>query len=778
MNPWRRAFGALLGRRLPRTTGRIAVAGIRGPLEIGRDEHAIPVIEAEHEEDAWFGLGFAQGQDRSFQIEQMRRALRGTLAEMAGPALVGADRFLRRIGLRRAAEAQLARLEPQDVRTLEAFARGVEAGRSSVGSPRRPHEMRLLGIRPGSFDAADALGCLKLIGFALSAPWQAKLARLAILEAHGESALLALDPVYPAWLPVALPPNPPAGVSIGHLLDDLALLRNHLGIGGGSNNWAIAGSRTASGKPIVANDPHLPPTLPALWYLAHVRTPSFAVAGAAVVGTPGIAVGHNGRAAWGVTSGQADDTDLFFEEIGPDGTSVREGESFVACEVRDETIVVKGAAPILERVLVTRRGPIVTPALPGVSRAISLRSCSIEPRALRVPRLHEANDAEDVRRAFAVYPAGSLNIVFGDCEGGIGWQLVGQVPRRKRGHGTLPIPGAMLDSGWEDDPVAYAQMPRASNPECGYVATANAKPLCDGAGPWIGQDWNDGYRQAAICEALAGRSDWDVTRTLALQMDQRSLVFRDVRDALLGAPAAGPDAELARRLLSDWDGVVGAGSAAASVFALAMADLTRRVVTAKAPGAAEAALGRGGSPVGGPAHTYALRRTGHLVGLLREQPEGYFAKGWGAEITGALAAAVATLRSRHGVDPSGWPFGRVRTLTLRHPAGEKKPLDRIFHCGPFAWGGDAHTISQASVDPSDPTGNPVYIATLRMVVDLADPARARFVLSGGQSGNPCSPHYDDLLPHWLAGAGVTIPWTRDEIAARCRRRLALAPPRV
>ncbi len=775
MNAWRVAFSAILGRRLPRIAGSITVSGIERPVTIRRDANGIPVIEAAVEEDAWFGLGFCQGQDRAFQLEQVRRAVRGRLAEMAGPAALGIDRFLRRLGLRRAAEAQLAVLDARDRRTLEAFARGVNAGRGPAGSPRRAHEFVLLGTQPGEFDAADALGSLDLVGFALASPWQAKLSRLAVLQAHGEEALRALDPVYPEWLPVAAPPSPPAGESVRRLLDDLALLRGRLGLGGGSNNWAIAGAHTASGRPIVANDPHLPPTLPALWYLAHVRTPDFAVAGASVVGTPGIAVGHNGHAAWGVTSGQADDIDLFLEEIGPDGRSVREADGFAPCEVRRETIAVKGRAPVVEEVLVTRRGPIVTPALPGVDVALSLRALSLEARHLRIPRLHEARSAEDVRRCFESYPAGSLNLVYADAAGHIGWQLIGQVPKRVRGFGTLPLPGSDPAASWAPDPVPFDAMPHAADPPSGLLATANAKPTQDGDGPWLGQDWNDGYRQERILEALAGRSDWTVDLALALQMDQRSLVWRDVRDAVLAAPCADRDAARAQALLADWDGVVASGSPAAAVFELFFADLIRRVARAKAPRVVEAALGRGGSPLGSAAHTYALRRTGHLVRLLRARPEGFFEAGWDRAISDSLASSSAALRSLRGESPAAWAWGGVRPLTFRHPAGRRAPLHHVFDRGPFPWGGDAHTVGQASVDPSDPTGDPVYVATLRMAVDLAYPERARFVLPGGESGNPCSPHYDDLLALWRTGGGVEIPWTPEQVAARSVRALALEP---
>lgn len=777
MNPWRTLFGLLLGRRLPKTHGSVTLAGLQGSVRIRREAHGVPVIEAEDEDDAWLGLGFCQGQDRAFQLEQLRRAAHGTVAELAGERGLALDRFTRRLGLLRAAREQLGALPEEDRRTLEAFARGVNAGRGAAGSPRRAHEFALLRRAPDAFEPADVVALMKLVGFALSAGWQAELARLAVLREDGAEALFALDPSYPEWLPVAAPPGAPAGPALARVAEDFELLRGQLGLGGGSNNWALAPSRTQHGAALLANDPHLPPTLPPLWYLAHVRTPRFAVAGASLIGAPGIAVGHNGRAAWGFTTGQADDTDLFLEELGPDGRSVREGSDFVPCEVSEERFLVRGAAPVTETVLRTPRGPIVTPALPGVKGALSLRSMSAEARPFRLPRPHLAQDVEGVRRAFSLYPFSSLNLMMADAAGGIAWQLIGQLPRRRKGFGTLPLPGWDPGVGWEPEPVPFEAMPHARDPEQGFLATANAKPTHDGDGPFLGADWNDGYRQQRIAETLGARRDWDVDATLAFQLDQLSIPWRELREHVLAAPQDDPDAREALALLAAWDGVVSAESPAAALFELFLAELERRVVRALAPRATEAALGRSFSPVGGPAHTLALRRVGHLVRCVREGREGVFAAGWPREIARSLATAWKTLRMAHGNDPTRWAWGTLRPLRLRHPLGSAGPLAHVFDLGPFPWGGDAHTVGQSSPSPLDPLGDPIYIATLRMVVDLGDVSRSRFVLAGGQSGNPLSPHYGDLVPLWRRGEGIAIPWTPDEVAAAARAELVLEPLR-
>ena len=400
MNWARLLFRLALGRRMPITSGTLAVPGIMGELTIRRDRYGIPYIEAQNDDDAWYGLGFCQGQDRAFQLHGMQRLVRGTLAELIGPDGLPLDRLSRRIGFRHSAEQQIVALDDDVNRALDAFGRGVTDD-STLGCRRKAHEFALLRAEPTTYDAADIVGVLKIMSFTLASNWDVELARLKILTEDGADALKDLDPVYPEWHAVSSPPGAPAGPAMDRLAEDLSLFTAVSGRGGGSNNWAIAPSRTATGRAILANDPHLDAAMPPYWYLAHLRTPEWTVAGASFVGAPSIPVGHNGTAAWGITAGLTDNTDLFIEQVGPDGKSIREGNEYVPCEIRREVIRVKAGPAIEEDVLVTTRGPIIGPALAGEVGALSLRATWLDPRPIRgLLDVHRARSFQEFRRAF------------------------------------------------------------------------------------------------------------------------------------------------------------------------------------------------------------------------------------------------------------------------------------------------------------------------------------------------------------------------------------------
>ena len=306
----------LLGARLPVTDGSLEVSGPGGPVTIRRDRYGIPMVEADEEVDVFFGFGFCQGQDRAMQIELSRRAASGTLSELFGPATLRVDRLFRRAGLRAAAEEQFLALAPRVASILTAFAAGVNAGHT-VGLPRRPHELVLLRARPSEFTAIDVLTIMKLQSFAMPSNWDCELARLMVLNLDGPDALLHLDPGYPEWHQVPVPPTGISGKAAQRLAEDLALFQETIATGGGSNGWALSGDRTLSGRPLLANDPHLPAAVPPHWYLARLQSSNWTLAGAALPGTPAVAAGHNGHCAWGVTAGLTDNTDLFLEASDP-----------------------------------------------------------------------------------------------------------------------------------------------------------------------------------------------------------------------------------------------------------------------------------------------------------------------------------------------------------------------------------------------------------------------------------------------------------------------------
>lgn len=786
MNLPRLALRALLGRRLPVTSGEVRVRGLSAPVTVRRDRWGVPHIDAPSDADAWFALGFCHAQDRGGQLETYWRLGRGRLAEWVGAAGLPADRLSRRIGFRRSAEAQLPALSPPARATLDAYTAGVNAAHPA-GRTKPPHEFAVLGGEPSPWDSADVLAFLKFQSFLLPSNWDVEFARLRILRADGAAAVAELDPLYPAHHPVSSGGEGESGKGGGEdrgvagtahspspLLSDLHALHALFPRGGGSNNWLVAGGRSASGKPLLASDPHLAPLAPAPWYLAHVRTPEWAVAGAGFVGSPAFPIGHNGHAAWGVTAGLTDNTDLFLETLGPGGTSVRQSDgSFAPCERRTETIRVKGGPDVVEDVLVTPRGPVVSPLFdePG-AEVLSIRAVWLDPLpvwgflgALRTTTF------DDFRRCFADWPVLPLNVLYADTTGTVGWQLVGQLPRRKGGHGLLPRPADRPDAGWEPEPVPFDEMPFATNPPDGLLATANNRPTPD----FPGVDFVDGYRCAVIRDELAKRADWDVAGFLELQTNTRSLPWEEMRPVVTALEPTDPQAREAVALLREWDGHVTADSPAGAIFELMVAELCVRVAKAKAPNSWRAALGDVG--LGAAGHNlFADRRVSHLSLLVREQPAGWLARPWPEEVADVLGGIVRRLRREAGPAPAYWAWGHLRKLRLDHPLfGRHRLLGPAFNLGPVPCGGDQNTISQAGARPLHPTDFTHNMANLRAVFDLADLSKSQFVLCGGQSGNPCSPHHADLFPLWQEGAAVPIPWPQEQVVRAAKETLRLVP---
>ena len=772
---WPRTFLRFLGKRLPTTSGSIAIAGIEQPIKIGRDRFGVPHIRAGGDLDAWFGLGFCQGQDRAFQLETRLRLVRGTLSALVGADALPLDRLSRRIDFAGSGRRSLQGLNSTHQDAFTSFASGVRSG-VAAGGGAKSHEFVLLRSKPTDFQAVDALGFLGVLAFSLASNWDSELARLRMLVLDGPDAVAALHPPYPTEQPTSLRPGEAAGRVVDALADDLAHARDLFTAGGGSNNWAISGDLTASGRAILANDPHLAPILPAHWYLAHVETPQWSVLGASIPGIPGFGFGHNGTAAWGVTAGLIDNTDLYIEDIGDDGRSVRRGTAFVPCTVRTEHIEVKGGDPVDIEVLETDRGPVVGPAFDGPFGGLSMAATWFETgNAGALLDICRIDSFDAMRQAFRDWTSVPLNVAYADAET-IGWQLIGSAPIRGVGGGTIPTKASDPATHWAGGAVPYDDIPHVSSPEAGFVVTANNQPAA--AGPYLGSDFLDGYRAARITEALMARSDWTIAATLQLQMDHVSIPWREMREAVLEAAAPAGDLGVVANLLREWDGRVAVDSAAAAVFEVFTAQMAKAIAVAKAPNSSRFALGAGFTPLV-PFNSLLVRRVSHLVGLLHERPDGWFDNGWDEAIRDALRAAQRILQEEVGSDHRGWGWGEVRQVTLIHPMGLRRPLDRVWNIGPLPHGGDANTVNPGPVDPLNPLGNPDFaIASGRMVVEVGAWDLARFCLPGGQSGNPFSPHYADQVELWLEGDAMVIPYSSKAVDRTIRSRLHLIPDQV
>jgi penicillin amidase len=782
MSLLRLLFRLFYGRRLPITEGNLdlllsgnppsdagnAKAGNtslrKGQILIRRDKHGIPMIDADDPLDGAFAVGFCHGQDRPFQLELLQRVVRGTLAAMVGVEALPLDLLSRRVGFRRSAIEQWPLLASDIRGMLEAYSAGVNAG-TSLGSRKVAHEFAILGRDPTPWEAFDSLAMSKLLSFSLTSNWDSELVRLKILELDGVDALRALDPTYPEWHPVTSPVGGSAGPAIDRLAADLSVFLKWVRPGGGSNNWALSAERTATGRPILANDPHLDARLPCHWYFVRVRTNAWNVAGATLVGGPNVLAGHNEYGAWGPTAGLIDNTDLFLEEI--DGDKVRDKAGFIPYRVVTEEIEVKGGETVTEYIRITPRGPIISPALAGVKQALSLRATWLDPRPLGgLFRIHSAKSFSDFRALFADWPASGQNMVWADTTGTIGWQLIGRVPQRRKGFGLLPLPGYDPDVGWGSQLLPYDQMPWLENPQCGYIATANTLPKAHGDGPFLGMDVIDGYRLMSINEKLAEQDQWTIAETMKLQINQEALAWREMREVVLQAPTNDARTKQAVELLKKWDGVVGVESAAASIYELFLVDMICRVAQKKAPNSWRWVVGESFCAL---TQNFACyRRTGHLVRLLRDQPEGWFEEGWPTAIADSLAEAVTTLVGRWGKNPKNWAWGRIRQLLMHHPFAQVKGMagaifQSVFNLGPVDCGGDDNVIAQAATLPLDPLGTADNIASMRMVIDVGQWENSRFVLPGGQSGNPLSPHYGDQFQLWQKGEGVPIAFGEEAV---------------
>jgi penicillin amidase len=770
-------FRLLLGARLPITQGTLEVRGIDREIVIRRDRYGVPYVEAQTDADAFYGLGFCQGQDRAFHLELLLRLVHGTLSEVVGAEMLPVDRLSRRVGFTRIAREQLPLADERTRAQLEAFARGVNDG-VRLGLPRKPHEHVLLGAEPTPFQPSDAVAVLQFFAFALCANWDAELTRMRILHDDGPEALAALEWGAPSLLGDRVEVDLRMVRAAEAFAADAGAAIQVSGLAGASNNWALAPSRTSTGRPILANDPHLSPALPSHWYLAHVRTPAWAMTGACMPSQPVVTCGHNERVAWGITAGHVDNTDLFLERIGPDGASVLEDGRHVPCAVYEERIRVKRGADVVERVLVTPRGPIVSPVVGGDDAALSLRGTWMARRPFTAYGVFRTKSAEEARRLYASYPFLSESRVFADVDGHIAWQMIGDAPVRKKANGTLPTPGWDTSLGWKEAPRPFDELPRRVDPPEGFVASANQAPgKSDVTTPgFLGADWLDGHRYARITEALAARKDWDVASTMKLQVDRTTVLWRTLREPLLSALREHAHADVADavQLLEAWDGVMSAGSMAASLYALLFAEMTVRATRAKAPRSWRVVLGEGFNVVLPHSHM-AVRRQDHIARLLTEQPAGWFTRGWPAEIADALGHVVDQLSRRAGRSPNAWTWGKVRPLVLIHPIGSKPPLGPVFNRGPLSVGGDGSTIPQGSVDPADPFANPLGIPNMRAVMDVGNWEASRWVLAGGECGNPFSPHYDDLLPLWERGQGISIAWSPESVYARAHASLRLKP---
>jgi penicillin G amidase len=741
----------LLRRPLPKVRGRIAVEGLRAPVSVSRDRWGVPHVEAGSREDLWFAQGFVHAQDRLWQMDFYRRVVAGRLSEVAGEEGLKVDRLMRTLGLRRVGEREEEQLDPTLRAELERYCDGVNAAAGAAAAP--PFEHQILRLRFEPWRPADILSLGKLLAFGLSTNWERELLRADMLRELGPELTARLDPGYPVDNPVVT--QQPFSGDGTFLAEQIDAVRRAIGMSveaSGSNNWAVSGERSATGGPLIAGDPHLPPSMPGIWYQLALRCGGRLARGASMPGMPGIYMGQNNDVVWTFTNVLADVQDLFVERVEGDRYLFR--EEWLPLEVVSEEIAVKGRdEPETIEVRLTHHGPIVNEAL-GADSA--------EPLALRWITLDEPTAYSgmlgtlDVRSGpelvelLASHTTPVSNLIWADRHGSIGYKLIGRLPIREGGCPDLPKPGWSGDFEWAGA-VPYEELPELVDPDSGLLVSANNRIAGDDYPHHITSDWLDGYRARRI-EALLREGDEHTLEGFAeMQTDDLSIPGLEAARRLSGLRGRTQREVRAIELLRSWDGRMDRDSIAASIYQAFLLRLAREV-TRGAIGdrdLAERWLDRADN--GFINHvTSPWRWQSRLMDLWAEADPELVGRDWEGLVLEALRGALDDLAERFGPEPEAWRWGSVHEMEFPHPLGTANPLLARLLNRRLRAGGSQETVSQIAYDPGDPY-RAVWAPSWRMVADPLDPDRSHWQLFTGQSGHPGSPHYDDLQAGWLGG---------------------------
>jgi penicillin amidase len=779
-------------RSWPQTRGAITVPGLRAPVQVLRDRWGVPQIYATNEHDLLFAQGFVHAQDRLWQMDWDRRLSSGRLAALLGPALLPADRLVRTIGIRRAAERDWALLSPETRGWLAAYAEGVNAFLTARRG-RLPLEFTLLGARPEPWTPLDTLAWGKMMAFSLGQNHGMEMMRSRLASRLGWVAASRLLPPYEGQL--ILPPGavaPPqrqplleataaagadgsASLSGAGSLGELARLLSPPAAALGSNAWVVHGSRTASGRPLLANDTHLELDMPSVWYENGLHAGRFDVAGFSFPGVPLVLIGHNRHIAWGISNMCGDVQDLYLERRDARGR-LEAGDGWYEPQVVEERISVRGRRPELLRVVIGRHGPLVN----AVEELPAMPPTALRWTALDGTRLLDALAGVDLaadwpafRRALALWGAPALNFVYADDAGHIGYQAAARIPVRGAGHlGLAPVPGWDERYAWRGD-VPWEAMPHVLDPASGFIVTANNKVVAEDYPYHIGFDYADPYRAQRLTQLLAGAQWLSVADARRIQAETYSLPAAALRPYLL---ALRPGGERERRALAQvraWDLRFEPESAGATIYYVWYRQLLRNMV-GDVVGPEFLARYPGFPVFQTPLYVRFLAASRRpWLGGSRPAPR----ESRDELVQRSFQQAVAALAARLGAEPSGWRWGRVHTALLVHqPLGASgiALLERLFNGRPVPLAGEALTVEANSPSPVRPYRVGLGVSQ-RLIVDLADLGSALAVNSTGQSGELFHPHREDQVELWGRNQYRLQPFSRQAVAAATRERLTLAP---
>ena len=779
-------------RALPQLDGSLALPGLRDRVTVVRDTHGVPHISASSLDDLLFAQGYVTAQDRLWQMDATRRYAAGELSEVLGQDFLPLDRQQRLLQLRFVAERLDRGLAPADRAELAAYARGVNAY-INTHSDALPLEFRVLRYSPRPWTAKDSLLVTLSMSQALNhGGYRAELSHAAILAKLGPELTADLYPSiswrdHPpsAMAPTSPSPSPSPRAGKEAAVPDGSLSAASAGeafqepLPAGSNNWVISGAHTASGKPLLSNDMHLPHQIPGVWYEAHLtlRSPGAAaaeldVAGVTLPGYPYVIAGHNARIAWGYTSLMPDVQDIYIEQFNARG-ECQTPQGWKAPERRREVIHVRSAPDVTLDVLVTRHGPIITELVPGETRGLALHWTIYDFDSIGTSflALNRSANWQEFRQAFSSYVSPPLNVVYADVDGHIGYQAVGRLPIRASGDGTLPVPGEDDHHDWTGF-VPFESLPSVFDPPPGILATANGRTTPDGYPHVLASQWAAPYRTERIYQLLNSEKKFTAADMLTVQTDIYSafdhLCAQHLAAAVERTPIASARARQAADLMRSWDGRLTVDSVAATLVTHARRNLWRLLLQPRLGASDERdSLPPNVAVTGWRQYNWLLSPVA-LETILADQPPRWLPQNF-PSYDQLLTAAVETTvsESQAPKELGSWRFGDQYPLEFNHPIfGHIPVLGRWTGPGPRPQSGSGTTVKQVgrSFGPSQ-----------RMTVDLASLDTSTLNLVTGQSGQLGSPYYMDHFSAWYEGWTFALPFSASAVETARAHTLILEP---
>ncbi|MEV8228749.1 penicillin acylase family protein [Streptomyces sp. NPDC079167] len=859
----------------PQTTGSLELKGLSGDVDVKRDDYGIPQIYADTDSDLFRAQGFVQAQDRFWEMDVRRHMTSGRLSEMFGAGQVGTDSFLRTLGWRKVAQQEYDEvLDEETKKNLQAYAEGVNAYLDGKDGKDISVEYAALGLtndyKPTEWTPVDSVAWLKAMAWDLRGNMQDEIDRSLMTSRLNAKQIKDLYPDYPyeknkpiveqgavssvtgKYDPEAEPTGEIGSQTVegateglntqlsalSDSLDEIPALLGPNGNGIGSNSWVVSGEYTTTGKPLLANDPHLAPQLPSLWYQMglHCRQLSescqYDTAGYTFSGMPGVIIGHNQDIAWGFTNLGADVTDLFLEKVSADGYQYDgKTEPFIT---REETIKVAGGKSRTITVRETNNGPLVsdrngelekvgkkapvTTSAPdrGDGYGVSLKWTALEPGKSMdaVFELNRAKDFASFRKAAEHFEVPSQNLIYADTEGHIGYQAPGKIPVRLKGDGTTPSPGWSAAYGWEKEPVPFDELPYEYDPDRGYIVTANQAVIGDDYEHMLTKDWGYGTRSQRINDLIQKKIDGgekiSTDDMQTMQMDNQSAIAAKLVPELKKIGIKDKSVREAQKLLEGWDYTQEPDSAAAAYFngvwrnilKLAFGDKLPKEMRAEGdcvyvkpvPGTGPVdeqdklvrECGRrapdAAQPDGGD-RWYEV-----VESILDDQDNEWWkvpAKGREEAIDSrdelfarAMEDARWELTAELGKDMSTWSWGRLHQLTLRNQTlGKEGPdlLQRALNRGPWDLGGGEAAVNATGWNAAGGY-EVIWVPSMRMVVNVGDWDKSRWINLTGSSGHAFSAHYTDQTDKWVEGELLDWSFGADAVKQSTVDSLTLKKP--